>query len=54
LGFDEPVLSIATVSGSTELTTCFDRPVLSFVEGLRMYGWGVEAILRHFLTGTEE
>jgi len=43
LGFDEPVLSIAAVSGSTELTTGFDEPVLSFVEGLRTNGWDVEA-----------
>jgi hypothetical protein len=62
LGFDQPVLSpvegpvlsIATVSGSTDLTTGFDRPVLTFVEGLRTNGWDVEAILRYFLTGTQE
>jgi len=31
-------------SGSTELTAGFDRPVLSFVEGLRTSGWGVEGL----------
>ena len=30
------------VSGSTELTTGFDTPVLSFVEGLRTNGWHIE------------
>ncbi|MBF8261939.1 MAG: hypothetical protein HW376_1468, partial [candidate division NC10 bacterium] len=33
-----------TVSGSTGLTTGFDKPVLSFVEGLRTNGWHVEGL----------
>jgi hypothetical protein len=38
-----PVLSIPAVSGSTGLTTGFDEPVLSFVEGLRTNGWDGES-----------
>ncbi len=39
----EPTLSSPATSGSTRLTTGFDRPVLSFVEGLRTSGWSIEA-----------
>jgi hypothetical protein len=42
--FAKPVLSMPTVSGSTELTTDFDKPVLSFVEGLRTNGWHIEGL----------
>jgi hypothetical protein len=34
----------ATVSSSTELTTGSDKPVLRFVEGLRMNGWHIEGL----------
>jgi hypothetical protein len=33
-----------TVSGSMKLTTGFDKPVLSFVEGLRTNGWHIEGL----------
>ena len=33
-----------SVSGSTRLTTGFDEPVLSFVEGLRTNGWHIEGL----------
>jgi len=39
-GGDGPDLSAPAVSGSTELTTGFDTPVLSLVEGLRMNASG--------------
>ncbi|MDD5559990.1 UvrD-helicase domain-containing protein [Candidatus Methylomirabilis sp.] len=39
-----PALSTPAASGSTELTTGFDKPVLSKVEGLRTSGWGVEGV----------
>ena len=39
-----PVLRTPAVSGSMGLTTGFDTPVLSLVEGLRMNGWGVEGV----------
>jgi hypothetical protein len=35
-------MSRPTVSDSTELTTGFDKPVLSYVEGLMTNGWSVE------------
>jgi len=42
--FAKPVLSMPTVSGSMILTTGFDKPVLSFVEGLRTNGWHIEGL----------
>ncbi len=47
----EPTLSAPAASGSTRLTTGFDKPVLSFVEGLRTSGWSIETCVKPCRSG---